>query len=111
MSEFVGIPLMKRIVDKRFAILFVGRERQEIDQAVGDVVGPGVVGRQPIANDLAARVADRLELVLDIIAEVLRAFAAAAINFPLPGKRDNPRCRSGRVAPGSRSPRSNDPPI
>jgi uncharacterized protein YecE (DUF72 family) len=35
---------MKRIVGKRFPVRLVRRERQEIDQAIGDVVGPGGLG-------------------------------------------------------------------
>jgi hypothetical protein len=71
-SEFVGVALMKRIVGKHLAVLLVGRERHKIDQPIGDVVGTGIVCRQPIANDLAASIADRLKLVLDIVLEVLQ---------------------------------------
>jgi len=70
---------MKRIVGKRFAISLGSRERQEIDQPVGDVIGPGEASRQPIANDLAACIADRFELVLDVVAEMSQAIGVERV--------------------------------
>src|ERR1700689_5294701 len=52
-GEFFGIAPVERIVGQCLAVLFVGGERQEIDQAVREVSWACEVSWQPIADDFA----------------------------------------------------------
>ena len=45
---------MERVVGQRLAVLLVGGEREEVDEAIGDVRRPCIVGWSESARDITA---------------------------------------------------------